>query len=72
MTDNFLRLGSLFTSEQIKLLDQCIPHKCPDPKDSDREIWMKAGERRLVDILIAKFKEANEEDNMVEGHIIKL
>jgi hypothetical protein len=29
-------------------LDQHYPEQCADPKDSDREIWMKSGERRIV------------------------
>lgn len=24
------------------------PEKCPNPADTEREIWMKAGERRLA------------------------
>jgi hypothetical protein len=36
------------------------PHRCPDPKDPEREIWMKAGERRVVDVLRSKFNEAQE------------
>ena len=32
----------------IQVLDQRFPDRCADPKDSEREIWMKAGERRLV------------------------
>lgn len=24
------------------------PERCPNPLDSEREIWMKAGERRLA------------------------
>lgn len=72
--NNFLRIGSLFTDELIKLIDQSVPHRCPDPKDSIPEMWMKAGERRLVDVLIAKFNEANEDNmvNMIQGQITKL
>lgn len=32
----------------LEWLDQAFPEKCPDPKDTEREIWLKAGERRLV------------------------
>ena len=35
----------------IAELDKRFPHRCADPKDSEREIWMKAGERRLADWL---------------------
>jgi hypothetical protein len=32
----------------IRYLDERFPERCPSPSDSEREIWMKAGERRLV------------------------
>jgi len=32
----------------LNYLDTVYPEQCADPRDSDREIWMKAGERRLV------------------------
>lgn len=35
-------------ADVIEWLDRLYPEKCADPKDTDREIWMKAGERRLV------------------------
>jgi hypothetical protein len=41
-------IGSLITDPFMERLDKCVPEQCPDPSDSEREIWMKAGERRLV------------------------
>jgi hypothetical protein len=41
-----------YSVDLVNKLDQDYPDKCPDPKDSDREIWMKAGERRLVTRLL--------------------
>lgn len=37
------------------------PDRCPNPKDTEREIWMKAGERRLAVHLdnILKQQESN-------------
>lgn len=35
----------------IDALDARFPERCADPADTDREIWMKAGERRLVNTL---------------------
>jgi hypothetical protein len=32
----------------IQWLDHVVPEKCPNPSDTKREIWMRAGERRLV------------------------
>lgn len=53
----------------IEWLEQLYPEKCPDPKDSEREIWMKAGERRVVKVLIAKLQ-ATERAEMTKGDII--
>ena len=44
----------------IELLDKKYPERSPDPKDDDREIWMKAGERRLVRELIASLNVSTE------------
>lgn len=55
------RIGALVSKELLEALDKLYPARPPDPKDPDREIWMKAGERRLVDVLRAKLQEAEEE-----------
>lgn len=55
-----LQIGYLMSGDFIKMLDAMYPPRPPDPKDTEREIWMKAGERRLVEVLQAKFNEANE------------
>ena len=48
----------------VELLDELFPPRAPDPKDTEREVWMKAGERRLVDWLILKLAE-QEDQNLV-------
>lgn len=54
--------GSFAVPEEfLKDLDAQFPHRCPDPNDSEAEMWMKAGERRLVDFLWAKFKDFQED-----------
>jgi hypothetical protein len=40
----------------MQWLETLFPDKCPNPKDSEREIWMKAGERRAVEIMLSKLK----------------
>lgn len=45
-------------------LDILYPPRPPSLTDSEREVWAKAGERRLVDVLWSKFAEAN--DNQQE------
>lgn len=54
------RLGSLLTPEQVQLMNELVPEKCPDPEDTDRAIWMYAGERGLVRLLTLAFQKANE------------
>lgn len=46
----------------IKALDLRFPSRCPDPADSEREVWMKVGRRQVVDWLVLKFKEQTEPD----------
>lgn len=36
----------------IETLNAEFPHKCPHPAQSDREIWMYAGRRALIDYLL--------------------
>lgn len=54
------RIGYLTTEDFLDALEELYPARPPDPKDTDREIWMKAGERRVVEVLRAKFNEATE------------
>lgn len=32
----------------VEFARRCAPDKSPDPADSEREVWMKAGASRLV------------------------
>lgn len=43
----------------IEALDKSYPERCPDPSWSDKEIWMKAGERRLVRRLLVLLESQN-------------
>ncbi|SMG43338.1 hypothetical protein [Paraburkholderia susongensis] len=54
------RIGSLITLDLLKALDELYPLRLPDPKDSPAELWIKVGERRLVEVLHAKYAEAND------------
>jgi len=53
------------TDALILWLDTLYPDKCPNPKDSEREVWMKAGERRVVNTLIAKIQHTG--DKVLKG-----
>ena len=55
-----LKIGYLMSEEFLQELDRLVPPRPPNPLDTEREIWMKAGERRLVEVLWAKFNQANE------------
>ena len=39
-------------TELIASLDQSYPHRCPKPDDSEKVMWMYAGKRELIDLLI--------------------
>lgn len=45
----------------LSALDRLFPQRCPDPKDPEREIWMKAGERRVVEFLMAVSRSQQED-----------
>lgn len=46
----------------IALLDELYPEKCPAPDMTDREIWMYAGARGVVRILVESLKQQEAED----------
>jgi hypothetical protein len=42
------------SQDLLKALNERFPDRCPNPTDTEREIWMKAGERRLVEFLLTQ------------------
>lgn len=44
----------------LEALNERFPERCPDPKWSEREIWMRVGERNVVRLLQRAFDEQNE------------
>ena len=51
----------------IEQLNKKYPDKCPDPaKDTDREVWFKAGQRSVVNFLIEAVKSNVVERNSEE------
>lgn len=54
-------IGLFLSRDLLDALESLYPARPPDPKDSEREIWMKAGERRAVEVLKAKYQEAEDE-----------
>lgn len=49
-----------YAQDLIKQLDEWIPHKCPDPKMNERDIWMYAGKRQLIDHLLSRLEYTEE------------
>jgi hypothetical protein len=49
--------------ELIKALEDLEPPTPPNIKDSDREIWFKAGKRAMVEFLAAEFKAQQSDPN---------
>lgn len=35
-------------AKTVEYMERIYPERSPDPQDSDREVWMKAGERRAT------------------------
>jgi len=48
----------------IEALNERVPERCPDPSWSEREIWIYAGKRELVKLLINEF--TLQKDNLVK------
>ncbi len=51
----------LLSVDLITELNKDFPEQSPDPQDTERELWMKAGERRIVRMLLSKVKQLEEE-----------
>jgi hypothetical protein len=48
------------SADLIRELNESYPERSPDPRDSEREVWMKAGERRAVRHLLARLERADD------------
>lgn len=57
----------VFSADLIKQLDRDYPERCPDPSDQVAEMWMKAGERRLVRNLLERLRQLEEDSNILEN-----
>lgn len=55
--------------ELVKALDRLFPERSPDPKDDDRAIWMKVGQRDVVRLLLAKQKQQLERATRSAVHV---
>ena len=53
LTESMLR--TIIKEELIKYLNNLFPDKCPDLKDSEKEIYYKSGQRSVVNHLINQY-----------------
>lgn len=56
---NFLSVDSLLNS-----LDALFPKRPPALSDTDREVWFKAGQRSIVDLLIMSKEKSDKEEGI--------
>jgi hypothetical protein len=47
-----MELLPLSAEELVEKLDKEIPERCPTPSQAERDIWMYAGKRALVNHLL--------------------
>jgi hypothetical protein len=52
--DNKVKIP-IIKEELIKYLNSLFPDKCPDLKDSEKEIYYKSGQRSVVNHLINQY-----------------
>lgn len=48
------------SEELLKVLDEMYPERCPQIQHSEREIWLRAGQRSVVNTLRSVLQEASE------------
>lgn len=46
----------------VRKLEKLIPEKCPEPTDSERDIWIYVGRRQVVRMLRSVYLEQQDED----------
>jgi hypothetical protein len=61
-------LGLLLSPELLEAIEELFPLRPPLLSDSDRQVWYKAGQHNVVEVLRAKFEEAN--DNPLSQRVL--
>ena len=62
------RLGILLSPELLEAIEELFPLRPPLMTDSDRQVWFKAGQYSVVEVLRSKFEEAN--DNPLSHRVL--
>lgn len=52
-----INIGALVTAELLAALDETFPARQPDVDDTERKIFLRAGQRQVADWLRQKFDE---------------
>lgn len=55
---------SQYSIDLIEELDKVFPQRHPSLTDSEREIWYKAGQRSVVDLLQSSIEHGEEDDEL--------
>lgn len=54
----------------LDALEQRFPERCPEPEWSEREIWMRVGERRVIRLLRRAYEQ--QQENVLENtHVLR-
>jgi hypothetical protein len=53
-----------YSTDLIEDLDKVFPRKHPSLSDTDREIWYKAGQRSVVDLLQSSIEHGEEDQEL--------
>lgn len=53
-------IGFLVTEELLELLDNIFPEACPPLGTPMDEVWFRSGERNVVNVLRARYEEAQQ------------
>ena len=62
------RLDILLSPELLEAIEELFPLRPPLMTDSDRQVWFKAGQYNVVEVLRSKFEEAN--DNPLSHRVL--
>jgi hypothetical protein len=57
---NIIDLDIFRSKVLVEQMDKQFPNRVPDPRWSDREIWMYVGQRSVVELMKRKLQEAEQ------------
>lgn len=60
----------VYSIDLIKQLDEIYPPRPPQMHQTDREIWMDAGKRQVVELLLQYVEVEQDEDNQQDLPLI--